>query len=52
MRKNEIFCHCCIEATVWLNHFVPFYKRKCEENELEWEANHSELRNNYGDWGE
>lgn len=38
------------EATVWLNHFVPFYKRKCEENELEWEANHSELMNNYGDW--
>lgn len=40
------------EATVWLNHFVPFYKRKCEENELEWEANHSELMNNYGDCGE
>ncbi len=38
------------EATVWLNHFVPFYKRKCEENELEWEANHSDLMDNYGDW--
>lgn len=23
------------EATQWLNHFVPIYKRKCEENELE-----------------
>ena len=38
------------EATVWLNHFVPFYNRKCEENELEWEANHSELMDNCGDW--
>lgn len=38
------------EATVWLNHFVPFYKRKCEENELEWEANHSEIMDNWGDW--
>lgn len=40
------------EAMWWLNHFVPFYNRKCEENELEWEANHSEVMNNYGDWGD
>ena len=40
------------EAIVWLNHFVPFYKRKCEENELDWEANHSDLMDNYGDWSD
>jgi hypothetical protein len=40
------------EATVWLNHFVPFYKRKCEEDELEWDANHSDLMDNYGDWSD
>lgn len=28
----------------------PIYKRRCEENELEWEANHSDIMNNYGDW--
>lgn len=38
------------EATAWLSHFVPLYKRKCEENELEWEANHSDIMSNYGDW--
>ena len=37
------------EAIVWLNHFVPFYKRKCEENEIEWEANNSELVSDWGD---
>ena len=40
------------EASVWLGHFVPIYKRKCEDGELEWEANHSDLVNNYGDWAD
>lgn len=40
------------EATVWLDHFVPIYRRKCEEDEIEWEATHSDLVNNCGCWDE
>lgn len=39
-----------IEPTKWLNYYVPKYRKKCEEQELEWEANHSEVMNNWGDW--
>lgn len=38
------------EASLLLNKLIPIYKRRCEENELEWEANHSDIMNNYGDW--
>ena len=38
------------EASLLLNKLIPIYKRRCEENELEWEANHSDIINNYGDW--
>lgn len=38
------------EATAWLKHYVPIYDKKCEENASEWEANHSDLMDNCGDW--
>lgn len=40
------------EASAWLKQYIPKYNQVCEQNELEWEANHSELVNNYGCWGE
>jgi hypothetical protein len=39
-----------VEASAWLNYYVPIYRKKCEEQELEWEANHSEIMDNWGDW--
>lgn len=39
-----------IESSLLLNKLIPIYKRRCEEDELEWEANHSDIMNNYGDW--
>lgn len=39
-----------VEASAWLNYYVPIYRKKCDEQELEWEANHSELMDNWGDW--
>lgn len=40
------------EASAWLKQYIPKYHKVCEQNELEREANPSELMNNYGDWGE
>ena len=37
-------------ATRWLQHHVPIYKKQQELDSLYWEANHSELCDNYGDW--
>lgn len=39
-----------VEASAWLNYYAPIYHKKREEQELEWEANHSEIMDNWGDW--
>lgn len=38
------------EATMWLQFHVPIYKKQLELDSLYWEANHSEICENYGDW--
>ena len=40
------------EASFWLKTHIPLYHDRLEMDSYEWEANHSDLVNNYGDWSE
>lgn len=40
------------DASLWLTTHIPLYHDRLEMDSYEWEANHSDILDNYGDWGE